>query len=149
MHDSSDTEVKRGKCSSCGWTHYRNPTVGVAVILIEDEQMLIGRRRDGDLCIPCGHVEWGESIEQAACREFEEETGLQIELGAVFTAKSNFHEPERQTVGIWFHGTRVSGELQPGGDMHEVGFVHLSSMPSLKFPTDNEVVATLRSARGR
>lgn len=36
-------ELTRGKCPSRDWIHYRNPTVGVAVVLVEDEQLLIGR----------------------------------------------------------------------------------------------------------
>ena len=141
-----DAELTRGKCPSCDWIHYRNPTVGVAVVLVEDEQLLIGRRQDGGLYIPCGHVEWNESIEDAARREFEEETGLQIALSGVIAVKSNFHSPEHQTVGVWYQGRREGGELCPGGDLSGVGFVHFASVPPLKFPTDNEVVRMLRSA---
>jgi 8-oxo-dGTP pyrophosphatase MutT (NUDIX family) len=117
----------------------------VAVCLVEDRQLLIGQRRDGGLCIPCGHVEWDESIEDAAVREFQEETGLEVRLDGIVAAKSNFHLPERQTVGIWYRGQRTGGQLSVGSDLVEVCFVHLHHMPTLKFPTDNEVVAQLQS----
>ena len=132
------------RCLKCGWIQYRNPTVGVAVVLIEDNQLLIGRRRSGGHCIPCGHVEWNETIEEAAQREFLEETGLQVDLSGVIAVKSNFHERERQTVGVWFRGGRVDGHLKPGGDLLEVGFFDLAKLPPLRFPTDNEVVAALQ-----
>ena len=117
----------------------------MAVVLVENEQLLIGRRRDGGLCIPCGHVEWDESVEMAARREFEEETGLRVSLTGILAVQSTFHAPDRHTVGIWYGGHRESGELRPGGDLVDVDFVELTKVPSLKFPTDTEVVRMLRS----
>lgn len=138
--------IERRKCPSCGWVQYRNPTVGVAVILIEEGQLLLGKRPSGRWCIPCGHVEFDETIEAAARREMEEETGLVVSLGGVFAVKSNFHDLERQTVGVWFNGHRVAGTLKPGGDLTEVRFTSLASVPPLEFPTDREVVTQLRHA---
>lgn len=140
-----DDDLMRRRCQDCDWIQYRNPTVGVAVIVIEAGQLLIGRRRDGGWCIPCGHVEWDESIEEAAMREMLEETGLQVKLDGVFAAQSNFHAPNLQTVGIWYRGRRLGGSLQAGADLLEVTFVDLQTLPELKFPTDAEVVRRLRS----
>jgi len=75
---------KRLYCVSCDKVHYRNPTVGVAVILAEHSQLLLVRRigsYDGMWCIPCGHLEWGEDVRDAAAREFAEETGLEVAVG--------------------------------------------------------------------
>ncbi len=44
---------------------------------------VIGRRNRGgriDWCVPKGHLEGSETIEQAALREVEEETGLKTEI---------------------------------------------------------------------
>ena len=136
--------VERRRCPACGWVHYRNPTVGVAVVLVEDGQVLLGKRGSGRWCIPCGHVEFDETIEEAARREMHEETGLVVSLGTVCAVKSNFHDAEHQTVGVWFHGSRVNGTLRAGGDLTEVCFTPLSSPPSLEFPTDLEVIEQLR-----
>ncbi|GAB4529703.1 MAG: NUDIX hydrolase [Anaerolineales bacterium] len=139
-----DGEQERRRCPSCGWVHYRNPTVGVAVILLEDGRVLLGERRSGGWCIPCGHVEWHESIEQAALREFEEETGLRVTLQSLFAAHSNFHNPRQHTVGVWYLGQRTGGTLQAGGDLCTVDFFPLDALPTLVFPTDQQVVAALR-----
>ena len=140
----SDGERLRLRCPNCDWVHYRNPTVGVAVVLLEFGRLLLGERRDGGWCIPCGHVEWDESIEQAAMREFAEETGLLVELESVCAVHSNFHNPDHHTVGVWYRGRRVAGELRPGGDLLQVAFYSLDELPALKFPTDQAGVTQLR-----
>lgn len=133
----------RFRCPGCGWVHYRNPTVGVAVVLVENERLLLGKRRDGGWCIPCGHVEWDETVEEAARREFLEETGLNVSLDSVLAVHSNFHNPHQHTVGVWYRGVRRGGELRPGGDLLQVDFFPLERLPELKFPTDRRVVAGL------
>lgn len=139
-----DGERQRLRCPVCGWVHYRNPTVGVAVALLENGHLLLGLRRDGGWCIPCGHVEWDESIEEAAMREFAEETGLQVALEGVLAVHSNFHDPEHHTVGVWYRGRRRGGQLRAGGDLLQARFFALNALPPLKFPTDRLVVAQLQ-----
>ena len=75
-----DVDRRRLRCATCGWIYYKNPTVGVAVVLLDGGELLLGKRRDGGWCIPCGHVEWDERVDDAAVREFREETGLSVEI---------------------------------------------------------------------
>lgn len=56
------------------------PKVGIGVIVMRQGRILIGERAAGHgsntFMIPGGHLEFGESFEETACREVEEETGL-------------------------------------------------------------------------
>ncbi|MBI4299635.1 MAG: NUDIX hydrolase [Chloroflexi bacterium] len=136
-------------CDRCGFVFYRNPIVGVAVVVLEGGRILLGRRAGsyrGAWCIPCGYVEWDEDVREAARREFHEETGLEVAIGEVYAVHSNFHNPKQHTVGVWFLGERTGGELRPGGDLDEVAFFALDTLPDdLCFPTDRLVLEKLRA----
>lgn len=58
------------------------PRVGVGVIVLRDGRVLLGERRGahgaGTWALPGGHLEFGETVEQCARREVDEETGLQL-----------------------------------------------------------------------
>jgi 8-oxo-dGTP diphosphatase len=139
----------RPACPRCDFVQYRNPVVGVAVIVRRGTEVLLGRRSGsyrGQWCIPCGYVEWDEDVREAARREFEEETGLQVRIGRVYTVHTNTHNPHLHTVGIWFEGTVTGGAAVAGDDLDEVGFFDLDRLPDpLAFPTDRLVLDRLRS----
>ncbi len=102
------------------------------------------QRGGGQWCIPCGYVEWGEDIREAAKREMKEETGLDVEVGPVYDVHSNFHDPESLTVGLWFIGEIVGGEIHAADDLDTVGFFPLDHTPEpLAFPTDRLVLERL------
>jgi 8-oxo-dGTP diphosphatase len=137
-------------CGDCGFIMYENPIVGVAAIVCKDDRILLGRRSPassypGLWCIPCGYVEYDEDVQAAIKREFYEETGLVIELDGVFTAQSNWHNPEVHTVGIWFRAHITGGGIKPGDDIDKVEYFPLDAVPPLAFPTDAQVIVMLSS----
>ena len=102
-------------------------------------------------CLPCGYVEWGEDVREAAAREALEEAGVEVELGDVVHVATNRHEAERPTVGIWFAGHLVDPSAQPraGDDADDAGWFDPAAPPPLAFPTDAPVLARLAAERTR
>jgi ADP-ribose pyrophosphatase YjhB (NUDIX family) len=146
-----DAEVggsRRKTCPECGFVHFRNPGVGAAVVVWDDTDRLLlvkraaGATRAGLWSIRAGYVDYGEDVRAAAGRELLEETGLVADVGDVVWVASNFHDPGKLTVGIWFTGTVTGGALAAGDDADEASFFATDDLPPLAFDTD---VAYLRS----
>lgn len=83
--------------------------VGVGVYIFnEQNQLLLGLRKsrhgNATWCPPGGHLEYGESNEQAACREVGEETGLEISpQDVLFKGVTNDFYPESGKHYITLH----------------------------------------------
>lgn len=138
----------RKRCPECDYVHFRNPGVGAAVVIWDDAGRLLLIKRgtsatkSGLWAIPAGYVDYGEDVREAAARELREETGLEAEVGDVVWVASNFHDPAKLTVGIWFSGTVTGGTLEAGDDADDAAFFALDALPPLAFGTD---VGYLRS----
>ncbi len=148
LTDAAVGDRIRKRCPECGFVHFRNPAVGAAAVVWDDGGRLLlirraeGATRPGLWAIPAGYVDYGEEVRAAAARELREETGLVAEIGEVVWVASNFHDPAKLTVGVWFAATPTGGELAPGDDADDAGFFAPDALPQLAFDTD---AAYLRS----
>jgi len=135
----------RRRCPGCGYVHFRNPGVGAAVVVRDEAARVLlvkrgeGASRPGRWSVPAGFVDYGEEVRAAAARELLEETGLVAEIGDVIHVASNFHDPEKLTIGIWFACRVVGGELAAGDDATDARFFPLDDLPPLAFETDAEL----------
>jgi ADP-ribose pyrophosphatase YjhB (NUDIX family) len=84
-------------CSHCGYAAYFNPKPVAAAIPVDDAGRVILLRRGfdpgrGRWTFPGGFVDLGESVEEAARRETDEELGMAIELGRLVGVYSRAEE---------------------------------------------------------
>jgi 8-oxo-dGTP diphosphatase len=82
------------------------PKVGIGIIVIRNGKILIGERTgnhgSGTFMIPGGHLEYGESFEETARREVEEETGLKNILvkGVVSVGNDIAYDKHYVSIGV-------------------------------------------------
>lgn len=89
--------------------------VGIGIFVIKNGKFLLLQRKgshgEGSWSLPGGHLEFGESFEDTARREVQEETGLEIKnvrFGAV--TNNHFTEENKHYVSIWMVSEWESGE---------------------------------------
>jgi len=133
---------QRPACTACGWIYYEDPKVAVAVLVGRDGELLLNRRAIepgmGNWSFPSGYVNRGEVLEQAAAREVKEETGLDVEIGALFGVYS---EPGNPVVLVVYTAASVVGEPAAGPEVSEVGWFRPDALPTLAFPHDDAIIA--------
>ena len=84
------------------------------------EVAVIHRPKYEDWSLPKGKLEPGESYEQAALREVEEETGMRAELGPELSPIS-YRDRKGRTKLVRYWLMRVfEGEFQPGSEVDEL-----------------------------
>ena len=81
-------------------------------------------------------MDYGEEVREAGAREVLEETGLVVEVGVPVFVATNFHDPLKVSVCIWFSGIVVGGDPTPGSDAVDLGWFALDDLPDLAFETD-------------
>jgi ADP-ribose pyrophosphatase YjhB (NUDIX family) len=132
-------------CAECGYIAYENPLPVVAVLAADDRGRLLLVRRarqpmKGMWCLPCGFAEKDERIEDAALREFREETHLSgkiVRLLDVATARNYFYG---NLVMITYEVGQLEGALAPGDDADEAHYFPPEELPPLAFPCQEEAV---------
>ncbi|HEU5229111.1 MAG TPA: NUDIX domain-containing protein [Ktedonobacteraceae bacterium] len=123
----------------------KRPFVGIGVIVRDGDRILLIKRQnshgDGTWSIPGGHLEYGESFEECALREVEEETGV-IVADATFCAITNdiFVKEEKHYITIWIEARYVSGEacINAPREMSDINWFPWNALPTPLFlPIEN------------
>jgi 8-oxo-dGTP diphosphatase len=110
--------------------------VGVSVLIKNGDRILMEKRKKdpwaGSWKAPGGHMDFGESPEQTAVREVQEELGITIDTLKFRTMTNDvFEEDKRHYVTIWMEAKYVSGEpkLQAPEEEVEIGWFTWDSLP--------------------
>ena len=93
----------RHVCPACGFVLYMNPKIAAGTIPVGRDGRIALIRRGvepglGKWSWPCGYVEMDEDVPSCAVRETREESGLDIELGALLGLYS-YPASETETAG--------------------------------------------------
>ncbi len=119
LPDDGDTRP-RAICPVCHTIHYENPLMVVGTVPVMGERVLLCKRniepRWGKWTLPAGFMELGETAEQGAARETDEEAGALIEMGPLFSLLS---VPQVGQVHIFYRAMLLSDQFDPGHETLE------------------------------
>ena len=146
-----DGEKHRPYCAACGRFFYRNPTPAVCCFVSRDDELLLAQRAIepclGMWALPGGFIELGETSEEAAVREMQEETGLEVKnlrLLGVSTQQSRYYG------GVTVLGYLVQewhGEPRPDSDAMDLRFFSKADRPPLPFTAHVELLKLFDALR--
>jgi 8-oxo-dGTP diphosphatase len=85
-----------------------------------EEVAVIHRPKYADWTLPKGKLDPGESFEQAALREVEEETGMTAELGRELSPVSYRDRQGRSKLVRYWRMRALDGEFHPGSEVDEL-----------------------------
>jgi ADP-ribose pyrophosphatase YjhB (NUDIX family) len=131
---------QRMVCQDCGFIHYENPRIVVAVVATWEGRVLLGRRaigpREGHWTLPGGFMENNETTEQAALRETMEEAGATIEVRDLLAVYSLPHIGQ---VHLVYRARMTGPEIEAGPEMLEARLFEVDELPweDLAFPTND------------
>lgn len=135
---------QRAVCPQCGWVHFADPRVAVAVLILKQDEVLLVRRSNepyrGLWTLPAGFVDAGEDPAEAAARECLEETGLVVKVLALLDVLSGQEHSRGAHILIVYRGEILSGELKAGDDAGEAGFFALRHLPPLAFGSTRTIL---------
>lgn len=127
------------RCPKCGAEvkAWRNPVPTVDIVIYSPDHGVVLIRRgkppfEGAFALPGGFVETGETVEQAAKREAQEETGLEVKLEAllgVYSAPDR--DPRRHTLSTVFIASVADPtKLAAGDDAAAAAWHPLQALPN-------------------
>ena len=138
-------EHERLVCPECDYIFYLTPAPVTCVLIEREGAILLVRRkyppRKGLWCLPAGFIETGESPEESAVREVEEETGLKARITGLVDSWATAEDPRTPIVSFAFTGEVVGGELEPGDDAEEAVFFPADALPhDIAFTTHRNAI---------
>ena len=122
--------LPRFVCDACGTIHYQNPRVVVGCVPEHEGRILICKRaiepRLGYWTVPAGFMENGETLQQGAARESQEEAMAEVEIGSLLTVVSVVGAHQ---VHVFFRATLRSPGCGAGPESLEVKLVLPEEIP--------------------
>ena len=123
------------------------PEVAAAggVVLRDGEVAVVHRPKYDDWSLPKGKLDPGESWEDAALREVEEETGLRCELGQELPPARYRDSKGRDKLVRWWLMRPLEGDFTPNDEIDELRWLRPeAALELLDYEHDCALVRALR-----
>lgn len=125
------------QCNQCGASLpvYKNPTPTVDIIIELKAGIVLVERKNPPLgwALPGGFVDYRESFEDAAVREAQEETGLDVTLIRQFHTYSHPDRDQRQHTASTVFIARADGIPVGADDAKQAQIFTQKRLPALVF----------------
>ena len=132
-----DIDPDHAEVKASGGVVWRRAAGGLEVALVH-------RPKYDDWSFPKGKLDAGESWEDAALREVEEEIGLRCRLGAELSSARYTDRKGRAKVVRYWLMEPVGGEFVPNEEVDEVRWMpYAQAATRLSYPHDRELVSEL------
>jgi mutator protein MutT len=137
---------KSKRCHDCGFVYYGNMSAAVAVFILNEKgELLVCKRKKepaaGTLDLPGGFVDIGETAEEAAVREIQEELGLHVTQLRYFTSIPNEYVYSKMiihTLDLLFIGKVTDfSDMMAADDVEDAFFMPLNTISPVDFGLDS------------
>ncbi|THB78234.1 MAG: NUDIX domain-containing protein [Desulfobacteraceae bacterium] len=138
-------EPERLVCPSCDFILYLDPKLVACTIARTKNGIVLQQRnkspKRGYWVLPGGFVDRGETLEQAAIREFYEETGLHTRIDSLI---GTYSYPGQANIIIVFNSRITGGILRPCHESMSVAEFAVNRIPwdDLAFDTTKNALQT-------
>ena len=128
---------ERFVCPNCNTIHYQNPRIIAGCLALHEDKVLLCKRsiepRRGKWTLPAGFLENGETIEEGALREMQEEANANATILDIYTM---FSLPHISQVYMFFRAQLTDLDFFAGHESEEVRLFREDEIPwdELAFP---------------
>lgn len=134
-------------CSVCNEPIYENPVPASCCVVVDKlNQILLVKRsvepKIGMWCLPGGFMEIGESPEDTAIRELEEETSLKGKISDILGVLTHPSELYGSVSITGFAVENFAGQPFPGDDASDCIFFSYDQLPEIAFDSHLSFIRT-------
>ena len=126
----TDDNRERAVCPACQHIHYVNPLNVVGTLPVWGDQVLLCKRniepRKGFWTLPAGFMELGETTEEGAARETDEEAGARIEMQGLYCVLNVVSAGQ---VHLFYRARLLDTEFNPGPETMEAQLFRQDEIP--------------------